>query len=122
MKYCIRCRADQDEYAQCTEPDGCVVIDDDFLVNRHHALPYDVYIGRGSIWGNPYRIGSDGNRDDVIRKYREWILTQPDLIARLDELDGLKLGCYCKPNRCHGEILLELIELKKRGELDVHAP
>ena len=42
--------------------------------------PYDVYIGRPSKWGNPFRIGPDGNREEVIRKYRDWIGKQPELL------------------------------------------
>lgn len=80
--------------------------------------PYDLYIGRadsekglkGSIWGNPFMIGRDGSRDEVIAKYRAWILEQPELMDRLPELKGKILGCWCKPKPCHGDILLELIE------------
>jgi len=71
---------------------------------------YDVYIGRGSKWGNPFRIGEDGNRDDVIRKYREYILKRKDLLMDLHELKGKVLGCFCNPLACHGDILLELIK------------
>lgn len=69
---------------------------------------YQVYIGRPSKWGNPFVIGKDGSREDVINKYREWIKTQPNLIADLCELKGKTLGCFCKPLACHGDVLLEL--------------
>jgi len=72
--------------------------------------PYDVYIGRPSKWGNPFRIGRDGTRAEVIRKYREWLLQQPDLLAALPELKGKVLGCWCKPLLCHGDVLVELVE------------
>jgi len=71
---------------------------------------YDIYIGRGSIWGNPFRIGKDGNREDVIRKYAVYINNRPDLLSKLSELKGKVLGCYCKPLPCHGDILVSLIE------------
>lgn len=71
--------------------------------------PYDVYIGRGSKWGNPFKIGEDGNREEVISKYREWILKQPHLLRDLKELDGKVLGCWCKPNSCHGDVLAALL-------------
>lgn len=70
--------------------------------------PYDVYIGRGSKWGNPYYIPEDGNRETVIRRYKEYILSRPDLLAALPELKGKRLGCFCKPLACHGDILKEL--------------
>jgi hypothetical protein len=69
---------------------------------------YDVYIGRPSKWGNPFEIGKDGTRDDVIRKFREWVVKQPDLMASLPELEGKRLGCWCSPQRCHGDVLYEL--------------
>jgi len=69
---------------------------------------YDVYIGRPSKWGNPFFIGIDGTRDEVIEKYRAWFLKQPELVSALKELRGKTLGCWCTPNRCHGDVLLEL--------------
>lgn len=74
---------------------------------------YDVYIGRGrgSIWGNPFREGVDGTKAEVIAKYRAWIQTQPRLMARLPELRGKVLGCWCKPDICHGDVLAELADL-----------
>ena len=69
---------------------------------------YDVYIGRPSIWGNPFIIGKDGTRSEVIEKYRNWIKTQPQLLAKLHTLRGKRLGCYCAPHACHGDILAEL--------------
>ncbi|MHC4867811.1 MAG: DUF4326 domain-containing protein [Planctomycetota bacterium] len=49
----------------------------------------DVYIGRGSIWGNPYRIGRDGGRADVIAKYARYIVKRRDLVERLEELRNM---------------------------------
>jgi len=79
---------------------------------KEHA---DVYIGRPSRWGNPFVIGRDGDRAEVVRKYREWIVNQPELMAALDELRGKVLGCWCKPNLCHGDVLLELLMQFSRG-------
>lgn len=70
---------------------------------------YDIYIGRPSKWGNPFEIGKDGDRDEVIFKYHEWIKTQPHLLNSLNELKGKTLGCWCSPKRCHGDILGQLI-------------
>ena len=79
---------------------------------------YNVYIGRGSIWGNPFVIGIDGNRGVVIDKYRDYMIKRLEsgsiAIERLLELDGKVLGCYCAPLPCHGNVLLELIEKEKR--------
>jgi hypothetical protein len=72
---------------------------------------YEIYIGRGSKWGNPFKIGIDGDRKEVIEKYKHWIRTQPQLLADLYELKGRALGCFCKPKICHGNILAKLADL-----------
>lgn len=77
--------------------------------NRRNGVPSGaIYIGRGTKWGNPFRIGPHGNRDEVILKYFEYLKTRPDLIAALDELKGRDLLCHCSPLFCHGDILLLL--------------
>lgn len=90
------------------------------VVNKHHKIPYDVYIGRGSIWGNPFSHLDNtkaqfkvSSREEAVEKYREWILTQPHLLNRLHEIEGKVLCCYCKPKACHGDILIELIEERR---------
>ena len=71
----------------------------------------DVYIGRGSKWGNPFsHIGTELTRAEVIRGYEEWLNSQPDLLAALPELKGKILGCYCKPLACHGDVLARLAD------------
>ena len=71
---------------------------------------YDIYIGRGSKWGNPFIIGRDGNREEVISKYEAYIMSKPELINFLPELIDKTLGCWCKPKICHGDILKRLVE------------
>jgi len=71
-------------------------------------IPNAVYIGRPSIWGNPFVIGKDGSRADVIAKYESWIAQQPRLLAQLDSLRGRHLICWCAPQPCHGNVLLRL--------------
>lgn len=87
------------------------------VVNRYTHTPTsrDVYIGRGSKWGNPYRIGADGTRDQVIEKYFEYILRKPELIGALDELRNKNLVCFCAPQRCHGDVLKLLCEGIEEG-------
>ena len=74
---------------------------------------YDVYIGRGSVWGNKFVIGRDGNREEVIEKYRIWfeerIEKDDDFKKRTLGLRG-KLGCYCKPLNCHGDVIKKYLE------------
>lgn len=71
---------------------------------------FDVRIDRATQWGNPFVIGKDGTREQVIAKYEEWIQTRPDLLADLPLLKGKRLGCWCKPEACHGDVLVKLIE------------
>lgn len=71
---------------------------------------YDVYIGRGSKWGNPFKIGRDGTREEVIRKYEKYLLDNPKLMEDLSELKGKRLACYCKPLACHGDVLIKYIK------------
>lgn len=77
--------------------------------------PYDIYIGRPSKWGNPFIIGKDGTREEVIQKYKEWVLSKPDLLSSLSELKGKVLGCWCSPLACHGDVLIELMALRCNG-------
>ena len=78
--------------------------------------PYDVYIGRPNpkvqcapcdcVWGNPFKIGPGETRAAVIRHYEQWLLSQPDLVARAQrELRGKVLACWCAPLGCHGDVL-----------------
>lgn len=69
---------------------------------------FDVYIGRPSQWGNPFRIITHGTREQVVVKYRAWLMEQPDLLAKIPELRGKILGCWCAPWPCHGDVLAEL--------------
>ena len=71
--------------------------------------PFDVYIGRPSKWGNPFSIGKDGTREEVIERYRNWIQSKPRLLECLPELKDKVLGCWCKPEACHGDVLVELV-------------
>lgn len=70
---------------------------------------YDIYIGRLSKWGNPFREGRDGTRAEVIARYEKWIKTQPRLMSQLHELRDKVLGCWCAPLPCHGDVLVRLV-------------
>ena len=80
------------------------------VLNKHHAgIPAGaIYIGRGSQWGNPFRIGRDGDRATVIAKYKRWLADEHHLLRALDELRGHDLVCFCAPHPCHGDLLLRL--------------
>src|SRR6266700_4878504 len=79
------------------------------LNKRKLGIPAgSIYIGRGSKWGNPFRIGPDGDRAIVIAKYERWLRDQHHLLRALDELRGHDLVCWCAPAACHGDLLLRL--------------
>ena len=78
---------------------------------------YDVYIGRPSKWGNPFEIGRDGTRFEVIAKYRAWVKENPKLMKDLGELRGKTLGCWCKPKPCHGDELAWLADQQNEPSL-----
>jgi Domain of unknown function (DUF4326) len=67
---------------------------------------FDVYIGRPSKWGNPFKLRKGEDRRRALDKYRAWLLRQDDLLAQLHELRGKILGCWCKPELCHGDVLV----------------
>jgi hypothetical protein len=88
----------------------------------------NVYIGRKGVvfidkkrfpenssnFANPYKIGQDGTREEVLVKYKNYILNKLEnneqLMKELASLKGKNLGCWCCPDKCHGNILLELID------------
>lgn len=77
--------------------------------NKSKSTAYYEYIGRGSYWGNPYSMYEDGaDRDEVIRKYKydfdNNLFPNKD-ISKIHKLAGKRLGCFCKPKKCHGDIL-----------------
>ena len=84
------------------------------VLNKKHGDCGGVYIGRPSKWGNPFVIGRDGDRRDVVRKYESWVQTQPALMASLRELRGKDLVCWCAPQACHGDVLLRLANAEKK--------
>ena len=86
------------------------------LVVHCKKAPYDVYIGRPSIWGNPYSHNNGTSakflvetRREAIKAYEAYLLRQPDLVERARrELRGKVLGCWCAPLSCHGDVLARI--------------
>jgi hypothetical protein len=89
----------------------------------------NIYIGRAgivfidnerfpkqaSIFCNPYKVGKDGTREEVIDKYKIYIIRKiensTELKTQLISMKGKNLGCWCCPELCHGDVLLKLIEI-----------
>jgi hypothetical protein len=71
-----------------------------------------VRIGRPSKWGNPFHVGRDGTRKQVIEAYRQYLYRSPELMrAARKELKGQVLGCFCKPLACHGDVLADIADM-----------
>ncbi|MBI3625125.1 MAG: DUF4326 domain-containing protein [Candidatus Rokubacteria bacterium] len=80
------------------------------------AGPYDVYIGRtgrgrDGYFGNPFRIGAHGSRAQVLERFRQYfrhrLASDPAFRTRVEALRGKRLGCFCKPLTCHGDIIAD---------------
>lgn len=90
------------------------------LINIKTNKQPHIFIGRGSVFGNPYKLGMDGDRHNVIRLYnrlflQDWIEYGPKRIALTaiicrsikEHKNTLTFGCYCNPKPCHGDIIIE---------------
>lgn len=98
-----------DVYPPDDEPDGVGAVV--HLLNDE----YDVRIDRATRWGNPFLMNDESDRTAVIASYRKWVLTSDSLAAdwirrHVHQLRGKRLGCWCAPRPCHGDVLLELAE------------
>lgn len=86
------------------------------IVNHRNNEKYDVYIGRNSIFGNPFIINRDGTRAEVVAKYKKYFYDriETDLYFKnkVLALKGKTLGCFCKPLACHGDIIKEWLDEK----------
>ena len=80
-----------------------------FVGPKGEAVQF-VFIGRPSKWGNPFKLQDGVSREDCLVLYKGWVTKQPDLMAALGELRGKVLGCWCKPEMCHGEVLARLAD------------
>lgn len=86
-------------------------------INRWRSRPYRrivawakkaglfVRVDRPSPLGNDFKIGPDGNRDQVCDKFAAHLAARPDLREQARALRGRVLGCHCAPLRCHGDTL-----------------
>jgi hypothetical protein len=98
-----------------------VVQDFTISVANKRTNPDGEYIGRPSVLGNPFAIGRDGTRDEVIAKYRTWLwplldehnpspaLTEINRLTDLYDAGDLTLVCWCAPQACHGDVLAQAI-------------
>src|SRR5690625_2029635 len=80
------------------------------------SVPYERWKERGK----PFLLGDHGPRAQVIEKYREWLLSQPEMLERVKaQLQGKHLVCCCKPKPCHGDVLLALANYEQSPEISI---
>lgn len=82
--------------------------------------PCDVRIDRPSPLGNPYRIGQDGSREQVIAAYERYLAGRPDLLALIPGLRGKRLGCWCRPLPCHGDVLARMADGPEAAIMEIY--
>ena len=83
--------------------------------------PYEVYIGRSGkgkdgYFGNPIKLLKGQTRGSTIEKYKDYFYnrleTDEQFKRKIEELKGKVLGCFCKPNACHGDVIKEYLDNK----------
>jgi hypothetical protein len=96
-------------------------LDNDACLYIGRDMSYYVDGAYKSKWHNPYKVAKPGkiyktgtyySLDESLILYEEHVKNS-SLVNDLEELRGKELGCWCKPNRCHGDILVKLLELNK---------
>lgn len=78
-----------------------------------------VYVGRPTVFGNPFRVTETFSRGNAVIAYRDWIHKpeQAGLRARIrEELRGKDLVCWCAPNACHADVILEIANTDGRSD------
>jgi len=90
------------------------------IVNMRDTNAYDYRIDRKTEFGNPYKIGLDGTRQDCIDQYRRMFLYRvrfnPQFRRKILAMKGKRLGCWCKPLPCHGDVIVEFLEKISRRD------
>lgn len=89
--------------------------------NKDAGDSYDVYIGRGTLWGNPYQMGKEGTRDEVIAKFaydfeKRFLKLPEKFDENIEKLRGKTLGCHCKPAACHGDVIANYLNSQDDGK------
>lgn len=96
------------------------------VVNIRNS-PYDVYIGRGDgergYFGNPFILGRDGDRETVVAKYKTFFALRmeqdPEFAKKIKQLKGKKLGCFCAPLACHGNVIANYLNFDDEASMNV---
>ena len=88
---------------------------------------FDVYIGRAGrgqdgYFGNPFRMGNGTSREDAVQKFQKYfaerIEKDSEFRRRVLALKGKRLGCFCKPKACHGDVIADWLNKMEQKEME----
>jgi Domain of unknown function (DUF4326) len=88
---------------------------------------FDAYIGRAGrgedgYFGNPFRMGNEISREDAVQKFQEYfterIEKDSEFRRRVLALKGRRLGCFCKPKACHGDVIADWLNKMEQNEVE----
>jgi hypothetical protein len=97
------------------------------VVVNIHKEPFDVYIGhtgrsQGGYFGNPFRIGHGMSREDAVKRFQRYFIDRIEKDSafkrRILALKGKRLGCFCKPKACHGDVIAEWLNKMEQKEVE----
>lgn len=87
------------------------------VININHGDPFDVYIGRPSIFGNPFFLRREADRDACLARYRAYFLHRighdTEFRKAVRSLRNKRLACHCAPKKCHGDVIAEWVNAQE---------
>jgi cellular nucleic acid-binding protein len=103
----------------CTDSDNIYISNKEIVTIYNYGINMGKYPHEDSKWANPYKIPKDSSytfRNSQLQKYKQYILEkikEDPIKYNIEELRGKNLGCWCHPERCHGDILIEILNTHK---------
>ena len=97
------------------------------VVVNIHKEPFDVYIGRAGrgqdgYFGNRFRIGPGMTREDSVERFERYFVNRvekdSEFKRRILALKGKRLGCFCKPSACHGDVIANWLNKMEQKEVE----
>jgi hypothetical protein len=97
------------------------------VVVNIHKEAFDVYIGRvgrgqDGYFGNPFRIGDGISREEAVKRFQRYFVErtekEPEFERRILALKGKRLGCFCKPKACHGDVIVDWLNKMEPKEVE----
>ena len=97
------------------------------VVVNVHKESFDAYIGRAGrgqdgYFGNPFRIGLGISREDAVKRFERYftdrIEKDSEFKRRVLALKGKRLGCFCKPKACHGDVIADWLNKMEQNEVE----